>query len=66
MSHATTYTITLAQLEALADIACRLDDRNIIPFDSARKYAVGDIHSLVEKIAGPDVHLIYNNEASGA
>jgi len=61
MSHGTAYTITLAQLEELADIACRLDDRDIIPLDSARKSAVGDIHSLVERIVGPDAHLIYND-----
>lgn len=59
MSDQTTYTITFAQLNELADIACRLDDREVIPFDSARKYAVGDIHGLVEQIAGPDARLIY-------
>lgn len=61
MSGNTAYTITFAQLEYLADLACRLDDRNIIPLDSARKYAVGDIHGLVEQIAGPDAKLIYND-----
>ena len=66
MSHATAYTITLAQLEELADIACRLDDREVIPLDSARQYAVGDIHSLVERIAGPDARLIYHDPEAAA
>ena len=59
MSGQTTYLITFDQLNRLADLACYLDDREVIPFDSARKNAVGDIHSLVESIAGPDAILLY-------
>ena len=59
MSGNTAYTITLAQLSELASLACYLDDSEVIPFDSARKNVVGDIHALVEKIAGPDAILLY-------
>ena len=59
MSHGTSYTITMDQLCALADTACILDDRNIIPADHVRVEIVGKLHHLVETIAGPDACLIY-------
>ena len=59
MSHATAYTITMDQLCALADTACILDDRNIIPFDHMRIEIVTKLHHPVEAVAGPDACLIY-------
>ena len=59
MSGQTTYLISFDQLNSLATLACYLDDSEIIPFDNVRKYVVRDLHTLVERIAGPDARLLY-------
>lgn len=61
MSHATTYTITFDELSRLADIACQMDDRNVINGDHLRMYYVRAIHAIVMGVMGPDKSLIYDH-----